>query len=284
MNHNQGTAPFMPLNLALGIIFAGTPLAMGLVSLLYTPFEPNLIIPDAVSAPITATHPLGGDYLGRDTLSRLMTGARITMTMAIMAIATATITAFALSTTAVAARNTTTPSHTAQLTHKTITFITNTLMGIPSLLLALAVVSILGGGIANTTIAITIMLVPGLTRIMQATLIQVYAEDYIKVAKTWGVSNINIALKHALPNATPNIIVAIPIYMSTAILVEAGLSYLGLGVAPPTPSWGIMLNQAIPYINQQPMAAIAPATTIITTILGLNLISDGLNQKLRGKK
>lgn len=284
MHHSQESAHLPPLTLALGIILAGIPLAMGLISLLYTPFEPNLIIANAVSAPITPTHPLGGDYLGRDTLSRLMTGARITITMATMAITTATITAFALSATSVAALNTPTPSRTGQLTHKTITFLTNTLMGIPSLLLALAVVSILGGGIANTTIAITIMLVPGLTRVMQAALIQVYAEDYIKVAKTWGVSNINIALKHALPNAAPSIIVAIPIYMSAAILVEAGLSYLGLGVAPPTPSWGIMLNQSIPHINAQPMAAIAPATMIIFTILGLNLISDGLNQKLRGKK
>lgn len=268
--------------LALGIALLATIILLALVSIVYTPYPPNGTSVESASAPISLAHLLGGDYLGRDILSRLMTGAAIASTISLTTITVASIVAFVLSIISVASTNSAT--RRGQIPSRAIAFFTNTLMGIPSLLIALAVVTALGGGTTNTIIAITIMLIPGLTRVMQGAILEVYGEDYIKVAKTWGVSPTGIALRHVLPNAAPTVIVAIPIYMSSSILVEAGLSYLGLGVTPPTPTWGLMLNESIAHLNTQPVAALAPASAIVVTILGLNLTSDGLNKALNRKQ
>lgn len=269
---------FINANLVIGVFLVGVVVALALVSVVYTPYPPSMIVAESASAPISAMHLLGGDYLGRDTFSRLMAGALITLTIAGLAISIASVVAFVLSMTSVASINSGT--RRGVILSKVITFATNAFMGVPSLLIALAVVSALGGGTSNTVVAIAIMLVPPLTRIMKGAILEVHSEDYVRVARTWGVAPATLAIKHVLPNAAPTIVVALPIYMSAGILVEAGLSYLGLGVSPPTPSWGLMLNQSIPHINAQPMATLAPAMAIITTILGLNLISDGLNKAL----
>lgn len=278
MSRKITTSKLTNAPLLLGVTLVGVPVLLGIVAILYTPHNPSTIIAEAASSPISKTHLLGTDYLGRDTLSRLMAGALISMTIAFTTIIVASMVAFTLSMVSISALHTNTRG--GKTVFLSINFLVNTIMGIPSLLLALAVVTLLGGGVPNTMIAITIMLTPGLTRIMQGGVLEVYSEDYIKIAKTWGVGSVAIALRHVLPNAAPTIIVAIPIYMSASILVEAGLSYLGLGVAPPTPSWGLMLNQSMAHINTQPLAAIVPAVAIVITILGLNLISDGLNKAL----
>lgn len=268
--------------LIIGMVLVGVFVALALVSIAYTPYPPSLIMAESASAPISTAHLLGSDYLGRDTLSRLMSGAFISTTIAATAISVASVFSFVLGMVAVASLNSGT--RWGGIANRAITFLTNILMGVPSLLIALAVVSALGGGTANTVVAITIMLVPPLTRIMKGAVLEVYGEDYIQVAKTWGVPPAILAFKHVLPNAAPTIIVALPVYMSASILVEAGLSYLGLGVSPPTPSWGLMLNQSIPHISASKMAALAPAIAIVATILGLNLISDGLNKTLNRKQ
>jgi peptide/nickel transport system permease protein len=157
------------------------------------------------------------------------------------------------------------------------------LLAFPYLLLAIAVVSAIGPGLLNTTIAVGIWAIPGFARIIRASVITIKKADYIQAARAIGASNTRIMLRHILPNFISPVVVYSTLYMANAILIEAALSFLGLGVQPPTPSWGLMVSSGRDFLLSAPHIATLPGIAIMITVLGFNLLGDGLRDSLDPK-
>jgi peptide/nickel transport system permease protein len=153
----------------------------------------------------------------------------------------------------------------------------------PFLILALAIAAVLGTGFGNAMIAIGIGFTPSFIRITRGQVLQLRNMEYIHAAKAIGMKDMRIIFNHILPNALNPIIIQATLAMASGILAEASLSYLGLGVKPPAPSWGSMLNQAQTLLNVAPYATIYPGVAIFLAVLGINLLGDGLQQVLDPK-
>jgi peptide/nickel transport system permease protein len=157
------------------------------------------------------------------------------------------------------------------------------LQAFPYLLLAIAVVSALGPGVLNTTLAVGIWAMPAFTRIVRASVMSLKDLDYIQAARALGVPTWAIVLRHIVPNFLPTLIVYSTLYMASAILVEAALSFLGLGVQPPTASWGLMVATGRDFMLTAPHITTIPGLAIMLAVLGFNLLGDGLRDALDPK-
>jgi ABC-type dipeptide/oligopeptide/nickel transport system permease subunit len=154
------------------------------------------------------------------------------------------------------------------------------LLALPTLVLALAITAMLGPSLTNAMLAIGITGVPVFARLVRGQVLSVRELDYIQAARSLGAGDGRVMLTHVLPNVLAPIVVQASLAMPTAILAEAGLSFLGLGVQPPTPSWGAMLNTAKGYLQQDPWLAIAAGTAIFVTVLGFNFLGDAVRDAL----
>jgi len=154
------------------------------------------------------------------------------------------------------------------------------LLAFPYLLLAIAVVSALGPGVLNTTLAVGIWAMPAFTRIVRASVLSLREMDYIQAARAMGAPTRAVLLRHLLPNFLPTLIVYSTLYMANAILVEAALSFLGLGVQPPTASWGLMIATGRDFLLMAPHITTIPGLAIMLAVLGFNLLGDGLRDAL----
>jgi ABC-type dipeptide/oligopeptide/nickel transport system permease subunit len=154
------------------------------------------------------------------------------------------------------------------------------LMAFPMLLLALVIAALLGGGIKNVMIAVGIALIPGYARLMCGQVLSVKENDYILAEHCIGASNLRIMTHHFVPNCFPPLIVLITMMMGTTILAEAGLSFLGVGIKPPTPAWGGMVNDGYKYLLSRPLLSFAPGFAIMLVVLGFNMVGDGLRDAL----
>ena len=150
------------------------------------------------------------------------------------------------------------------------------LFAFPPILSAILLGALMGPGAATAITAIGVFMVPVFARISRAAAIQIWARDYISAARMAGKNDVRITAEHVLPNILPQIIVQLAIQTGLAILSEAGLSFLGMGVSPPTPSWGRMLSESQTYLAAAPHLVLAPGLAIAVTVLGLNLLGDGL--------
>ncbi|MCR4392892.1 MAG: ABC transporter permease, partial [Dehalococcoidales bacterium] len=154
------------------------------------------------------------------------------------------------------------------------------LMGFPMLILALLLAAVLGGGIQNVIIALSIAAVPGYARVMNGLTMAIRENDYILAGKAMGASNWRIMLRHIVPNAIPPMIVLITLQLGGLILAEASLSFLGIGIKPPGAAWGAMVNDGYRYIRTYPVLSVAPGLAIMLVVFAFNMVGDGLRDAL----
>lgn len=220
-------------------------------------------------------HIFGTDDLGRDTFSRLVYGARLTSAAAILPVAFAFLVGVPIGLYS--------GYKGGFMDQWVITRIVDAMQAFPSMVLALALAAMLGGGFGNAMLAIGIGFLPAFIRITRAQVIQLKNLEYVEAARSIGCSDLRIALVHILPNVMPTLLVQITLAMASAIISEAGLSYIGLGASPEQPSWGSMLRTAQSYLSTQPWVAVFPGLSISIVVLGFNMMGDGLRRALDPK-
>src|SRR5574341_335188 len=226
--------------------------------------------------PPSAEYLLGTDELGRDILSRVIYGGRISLQVGIVSVGLALLIGVTLGLIAVYLRN--------SLTDQVIMRIMDGLLSFPALVLALAIVAALGtsreGEIPKAIWAIGIVTIPAYARLTRGQVLSVREHEYVLAAQTVGVPDLRIMLQHILPNVMAPLIVQSSLGIAGAILTEAALSFLGLGVQPPTPSWGSMLNAGRGYLEIDPWLIIGPGGAIFLCVLGFNFLGDGIRDVL----
>jgi peptide/nickel transport system permease protein len=234
----------------------------------YDPYQPDF---DSILQHPSAKHLLGTDNLGRDTLSRIIYGARTSLIVGVAAIGSAAIIGMALGLIA---------GYFGGITYMIIMRFIDALMAFPTLLLALVIAALLGGGLTNITIAIGVSMLSVYTRLMCGQVLTVRENDYITAARSIGSSSTRIILSHIAPNCFPPLIVMVTLMMGAAILAEAGLSFLGVGINPPGAAWGAMVNDGYGHILTFPILSIAPGLAIMLVVFAFNMVGDGLRDAL----
>jgi peptide/nickel transport system permease protein len=215
----------------------------------------------------SSDHWLGTDYLGRDTFSRLVFGARTAFQVAIGAVFLGAF--FGIPLGAIA-------GFSGRWVDSAIMRVMDSIMAFPGRLLAIALVASMGGGLFSLYIALGINSIPSYARIVRGVVLSQKEKEYVEAARMTGESDFNILFLQVLPNCLSPLLVRLSLDFGHAILAESSLSFLGLGLPPPTASWGLMLKEVTPFLQLQPMAAFFPGLTISLIILGFNLLGDGL--------
>jgi len=216
-------------------------------------------------------HIFGTDHFGRDVWARIVHGARVALSVGIIAVSIGIF--FGLPIGAVA-------GYYRGKVDEVIMRVMDAFLAFPPILLALAVVVILGSSLFNTMIAIGIVYIPRFARVIRGSVLVEREKEYVEAAKMIGEWNLSILFRQILPNCLSPLIVQATVFIAYAILTEAALSFLGLGIAPPNPSWGSMLNEARLFMESDPLLAIIPGLSISFTVLGFNLFGDGLRDIL----
>ncbi|MFI0395660.1 ABC transporter permease [Paracoccus jiaweipingae] len=256
----------------LGAALAGLAVLAALVSLVWTPHDTAALdIAARLQAP-SGGHWLGTDQLGRDLLSMVMEGARVSIAVALVAVGIGMGIGVPLGLLAAA-------SHGGWL-DEAIMRGNDLIFAFPSLVIAILITAVFGPSATNAIIAIGIFNIPVFARVTRGGALPVWVLDYIRAARVAGKGRARISVEHVLPNIANLLIVQGTIQFSLGILAEAGLSYVGLGAQPPTPSWGRMLAEAQTFVTLAPHVAIVPGLCITLTVLGLNLLGDSLRDAL----
>jgi peptide/nickel transport system permease protein len=262
----------MTRNLIIGGVLSALVVFAALLSFLWTPFDhTTLNIPDKLQTP-NATHWLGTDHFGRDILSMVMVGARTSIAVAFVAVGIGMGLGVPLGLWAAARKG--------SWLDEVIMRGNDLIFAFPSLVIAILITAIFGAGAVNAIIAIGIFNIPVFARITRGAALSLWEREFIMAARVAGKSSARISVEHILPNVTNLLIVQGTIQFSLGILAEAGLSYVGLGAQPPIPSWGRMLADAQTLVSIAPHMALIPGCAIILTVLGLNLMGDGLRDYL----
>jgi peptide/nickel transport system permease protein len=235
------------------------------------PYPPNKMDMTQVLQSPSHEHLLGTDSVGRDTFSRVIYGTRVSILVALGAIGTSAIIGEALGLIA---------AYFGGPIYQVIMRLTDTLMAVPMLLIAMVIASVLGGGLKNVIIALGIGMIPVQCRMMAGQALTIMQNDYITAAKSLGVSNNRMMLLHIFPNAFPSILIVITIGLGTTILSEAGLSFLGVGILPPQAAWGSMISDGYKFILTNPILSFAPGIAIMLVVFGFNMVGDGLRDAL----
>jgi peptide/nickel transport system permease protein len=255
-----------------------------------------LLIITAIFAPLLAPHdpnqqnlrnsmlqpskeyPLGTDELGRDLLSRIIYGSRISIMVGVVAIVISGVIGMGMGLIA---------GYFGGWIETIIMRFIDALMAFPPIVLILAVAAVLGGGLTNVMIAVGIGMIPTFCRLMCAQILATKENDFIKAAQVIGVSDFNIMLRHLVPNVFPPLLILITINMGAAILMEASLSFLGIGINPPTATWGALINDGYSNLLTNPLMSVIPGVAIVLVVLAFNLVGDGLRDaldpRLRGR-
>jgi peptide/nickel transport system permease protein len=255
----------------IGIILSFIMLLTGVVSLFWTPYSVELLdIPHKLQGASTA-HWLGTDHFGRDVFSMLMVGAWNSMLVSVFAIGFGAGIGVPLGALAAGKRG---------WVEETVMRFNDFAFAFPALLTAVMLSAVYGPGTINSVLAIGIFNIPVFARITRGSALSIYKREFILAARTSGKGEVRIAMDHILPNIASVLIVQGTIQFALGILAEAGLSYLGLGTQPPMPSWGKMLSESQTMMFFAPQLAILPGLAIVLTVLGLNLLGDGLRDIL----
>ena len=255
----------------IGIILSFIMLLTGVVSLFWTPYSVELLdIPHKLQGASSA-HWLGTDHFGRDVFSMLMVGAWNSMLVSVFAIGFGAGIGVPLGALAAGKRG---------WVEESVMRFNDFAFAFPALLTAVMLSAVYGPGTINSVLAIGIFNIPVFARITRGSALSIYKREFILAARTSGKGEVRIAMDHILPNIASVLIVQGTIQFALGILAEAGLSYLGLGTQPPMPSWGKMLSEAQTMMFFAPQLAILPGLAIVLTVLGLNLLGDGLRDIL----
>ncbi|ASY31641.1 MULTISPECIES: ABC transporter permease [Streptomyces] len=254
-----------------GAVLAALFVLVALLSHVIAPYDPAR--PDfnqALAEPSWA-HWLGTDDLGRDQLSRVLVGVTASMQVGVLAVALAFVVAVPLGLIA---------GYYGRVADSVVSRLTDTLLAFPFLVLAVGLAAILGPSLKNATIAIGISQIPAIIRITRAETLRLKSADYVQAAIANGGTDRVVLFRHILPNASSALIVQATVGIPSAIIGEAVLSFLGLGVQPPSPSLGVMLSSAQPFIAQAPWMAVFPGLVIVLATLAFNLLGDGVRDIL----
>ena len=257
-----------------GLVVATLAVLVALLAPWLAPFDPARQNFEAVLSPPSGAHLMGTDDLGRDVFSRVMFGARASIQAGVLSTVLALIVAVPLGLIAGYFRGWWDP---------VISRITDVLLSFPFLILAVGLAAILGPSLTNATLALGISQIPGIIRITRGEVLGLREEDYVEAAVANGASEWTIIGRHILPNTVSPLLVQATVTIPASIIGESLLSFLGLGVQPPTPSWGVMLAGAQSYIAQGPWLALFPGLAIFLTTLSFNLLGDGLRDVLDPK-
>jgi peptide/nickel transport system permease protein len=260
------------IRLWLGALLAGVFLAAALVSFAWTPYDVTALDIPAKLQPPSAEHWFGTDHFGRDVFSMVMVGARVSLAVALVAVGIGMGLGVPLGLAAAARKGT--------LLDEIIMRGNDLVFAFPALLIAVMITAVFGPSALNAIIAIGIFNVPVFARIARGGALSLWTREFILAARVAGKGAMRISAEHILPNITNLLIVQGTIQFSLGILAEAGLSYIGLGVQPPTPSWGRMLADSQTFFSFAPHLALFPGLAIVLTVLGLNLMGDGLRDLL----
>lgn len=225
---------------------------------------------DSLEGP-SAKYLLGTDIHGRDTLSRLIYGARMVLIVGFITTGFAATVGVALGIIA---------GYYRGISNMIIMRIMDALMGFPMIILALMLAAVLGGGIQNVIVALSVAMIPGYARILHGLTLSISENDYILAQKSMGSSGGRIMFSHILPNSLPPMIVLITLQLGTLILAEAGLSFLGVGIKPPGAAWGAMVSDGYKYLTTNPVLSFAPGFAIMVVVVAFNLVGDGLRDAL----
>lgn len=269
----------------LGALLTALLVGAALLSLFWTPWPPTAINISHKLQPPSAAHWLGTDALGRDVLSQLLVGAQSSIAVGVIAVGIGIGIGVALGCLAAAqrAKSHADGSASGAWVDELLMRCADFTFAFPALLSAILLTAIYGPGLVTSIVAIGIFNVPVFARIARGAAVAVWARDYVTAARAAGLTPWGITRHHVLPNISSPLIVQATVSFATAILAEAALSYLGLGTQPPQPSWGRLLNDAQSLMFQAPMLAVWPGAAIMLSVLGLNLMGDGLRDLLDPK-
>ncbi|WP_226780081.1 ABC transporter permease [Oceaniglobus trochenteri] len=262
----------MSRNLTLGIALTSVFVLAAFVSFVFTPYNIEQLDIPAKLQPPSAQHWFGTDHFGRDILSMIMVGARTSIAVALLAVGIGMGLGIPLGLGAAALRG--------GWLDEVIMRGNDLVFAFPSLVIAILITAVFGAGAVNAIIAIGVFNIPVFARLTRGAALGLWSRDFVLAARVAGKSRARISLEHILPNIANLMIVQGTIQFSLGILAEAGLSYVGLGAQPPIPSWGRMLADAQTLVSIAPHLALFPGMAIILTVLGLNLMGDGLRDWL----
>jgi peptide/nickel transport system permease protein len=262
-------------SLIVGLVLTVGFLVLAAVSLFYLPYDPNFpAVRDRLLPFGSPGHLLGTDSLGRDVAAGLMAGAGTSIYVgaggALLGLVMGTVAGL-------------TAAASGKLASESVMRGADILLSIPGIVTALVLAATIGPGAGTTIIALTIFFVPSFTRVIRAAALRVLEEDFVTAARLYGRGKVFILARHVLPNVAGVMIVQFTLYFAVGILVEAGLSYLGVGVNRPSISWGRLLNEAQQTVGVSSPLAIWPGLAIVLVVLGLNLLGDGLRDVLDPK-
>jgi peptide/nickel transport system permease protein len=238
---------------------------------LLAPYNPYQLGTGDILEQPSGKHWLGTDQLGRDTLSRVIHGSRTSLMVGLVVVTISGIIGIILGLLA---------GYYSGWTNTIIMRLIDALMSFPMILLAMVIAALLGGGMSNVILALTVGLVPIYARLMCGQVLSVKANDYVLAEKSMGASSIRIMFGHIVMNCFPPLIVMMTMVLGATILAEAGLSFLGIGIEQPTPAWGSMVNDGRDYLLDLPILSFAPGLAIMLVVFGFNMVGDGLRDAL----
>lgn len=259
----------------LGLGILGLLCAIALLAPLIAPHDPLEIGAGFPLDGPSRAHLFGTDDLGRDVLSRVIHGGRISLWIAVASAAASLAIAVPLGLLA---------GYAGGYVDAAVARLFDTIFAFPSILIGIGFVAILGTSVRNVVFAVAIINVPTLGRLTRVSILSQKGQEYVEAARSIGASDVRLALRHILPNAMPPLLVQIALVMSEAVLLEAAFSFLGLGSRPPTPSWGVMLNEGRNFLAQAWWLGFFPGVAITLMILGLNIFGDALRAALNPRR
>lgn len=259
----------------IGVVIVTVLVIMAVFGPILSPYDPNAIDFTNRFSPPTLAHPMGTDDFGRDTFSRILYGARVSLMVGLIAVTIATV----LGTTFGLVSGYTRRRWVDEVIMRSMDII----FAFPAILLAIAILAALGKGVTNAMIAIGLVYTPIFARIVRGAVLSIRNEEYITAARALGTRNHIILTRHILPNSSAPLIVEISLSLAFAILAEAALSFFGLGTPPPDASWGRMLSEGRAYFQQSFWMALFPGLAIMLAVMGFNFLGDGLRDALDPK-
>jgi peptide/nickel transport system permease protein len=256
---------------AMGAAFVALVIVAAVLAPLVTPHAPTRQDLGNVLQPPSGAHWLGTDDLGRDVMSRLVHGARVSLQAGVLTVAFALLAGVTLGLVG---------GYVGGPVDDVLMRVMDAILAFPSLVLALAISAVLGQGLGNAMVAIAIVFTPQFARLTRGQVLAVKEFEFVAAARAAGASSARLVLVHVLPNITSPIVVQSVLSVAAAIIIEASLSFLGVGVRPPAPSWGSMLRSGYGYIEMAPWLSVAPGLAIFATVLAVNFLGDGVQDLL----
>lgn len=266
-----GTQKRRSIYLTAGVVITAVFVVLMFIGFIHTPYSPNAMNASEKFMAPSPSHIMGTDNFGRDIFSRVLKGISMTGLVAVSTVAIGG----GIGTVIGAVTG-----YYGGIVDEVIMRINDALNGFPGILLALVIVSIAGPGKYNVIMALGILFIPSFARIVRSEYISLKERDFVKSARLMGAGNLRIIFRHIFPNVLPTLFVTITIGFNNAVLAEAGLSYLGIGIQPPDASLGSMLSDAQSFLFTAPWYAVMPGMTIVLFVLGFSLLAEGIREKM----